>query len=297
MVERCQLAIVGGGPAGLSAAIQAARDGLQVRLFSGEKPGGLVRAAHRLDNLPGFPDGIPGDILADRLVGQTKIFGVSIACETVEHVDHKELFRLRTTGGIIESDCLLLATGTLPARWSMPLPEGNLNRLHRDARGLPPTLEGRRVVVVGGGEAALDAALVAADRGAEVAVWIRGRAPKAPARLVEETEAAGIRLETGLKLVDVKESDEKLHVRLLHGDEESTRDLDHLVLSIGRIPDAKLYTDLTGEMVLPRDIATHIQGLFLAGDLIRRRDRFVATAMGDGQRVARNVLEFLEKKE
>ncbi len=131
----------------------------------------------------------------------------------------------------------------------------------------------------------------------EVTVWLRGNQPKAPERLVRETEAAQIRLETATRLLNVRSAENGLHVQVENPTGKRTCDLHHLMLSIGRVPRSDLYVELTGADVLPRDIVTNIGGLFLAGDLIRRRDRFVATAMGDGQRAARNALEFLEKKE
>ncbi|HOX46846.1 MAG TPA: NAD(P)/FAD-dependent oxidoreductase [Myxococcota bacterium] len=280
------LLIVGAGPAGVSCALQASRDGLAALLLGDEPIGGLLGTARRLDNLPG-QGGISGPELARRLATELEQRAAPFRRDRVEAL---ELipgggFRARLEGGArLDARTICLATGTRPAPlpgWAAEAARLLPGRLVREARALPTDLEGSRVVVAGGGEAALDTALWARDRGAAVEILLRGAAPRAPAALVAEARAAGVRLGPGTEVQRAEPAPDGTGWRLGCSDGR-TREAGWLVVCIGREPRLELRPD-----PLP-------PGVFLAGDVQSGQARYAALAMADGLRAALAARALLE---
>ncbi len=290
------LLVVGAGPAGAAAAIQAAGDGLSVVLIGDEAVGGLVRAAWRLDNLPGFPAGITGTEFADLLAAHLRHLEITLLTDRVVHcVESDDAFQSQTDGGRkIHSRALVLATGTR-AR-SLPVPGlatlESLGRLHHDVRTLPPRLVGLEVAVVGAGEVAADTALSILQRGGRARIFARNLVPHLRPGLAAEVAAAGIPLHFGWMLAEVQPEPLMLTWDIPGGGRESTAP-DQLMVCVGREPRAELRRQLFPAAPPPATVQTDLAGLYLAGDLIRGRDRFVATALGDGQRAARAAFAYL----
>jgi thioredoxin reductase (NADPH) len=257
--------IVGGGPAGLAASIQARRDLVDHVLVGREPAGGLVAAAWRIDNLPGFPGGVNGPALARRLGKQAAALELPVTTGQVTAIESAgEAFRAHLSSGrSIEARAVVLATGTVPRPWSGTW----RGTLHRDVRTLPASLEGETVPVVGGGDAALDSALSVHRRGGRPVVLARGTL-RANARIVNRIEARDIEVRTGTTL------------------ERAGIESEHLLVCIGRVPDDALYRTLVPEGPLPSSVETPVGGLFAAGDLIAGHERYIALAQGDGQRAA-----------
>lgn len=281
------LLIVGLGPAGVACALQAARDGLDALAVSDEPVGGLVRAARRLDNLPGQP-GIAGEALAEKLNEQLAKSGVPVMIAHVVGLRRDGDFVATLADGRgLTARCVVLACGTRPREWSLPAP-GSV--VARDLRALPPDLAGATVVVIGGGEAALDTALSCIDRGARVDVLIRGKRARSAPRLLDEAQAAGVGLH-------YQNAPERITGRpgqyLIECDSGKTFAANRIVVCIGRMPRDELLGELLADGVREGTIRTDCPGLTLAGDLVRGRERYVATAMGDGQRAALEAVGYL----
>lgn len=276
------LLIVGAGPAGISCAIQAKRDGLQVQCVSEQATGGLLPAARRLDNLPSLPS-IAGYELARRLSEQMQSLGMDLLRQKAISAawdQSSSSFSLQLhSGRTLQSKTLCMATGTSPMPWDVATGDG---LVHRDIRTLPADLKSKKVLVVGGGEAALDSALSAKDRGADTKLLARGSSLHASAALLKEVQTAGIDIHLQTRVLGASVDGQEWAVVTDSGTMRS----DELLVCIGR----------EARIELPRDILRHrpelsiLQhsrpGLFLAGDVIRGRDRYTATAMGDGQRAA-----------
>ncbi len=295
--RECELLVVGAGPAGAACALQATRDGLDVLVVGEEPVGGLVRAARRLDNLPGEPGGVSGVALAEKLAAQLRAWEVPVLAGRVEELVLADGGLSASAGGReLLADAVVLATGTAPVPWDLAVPAGAEARIHRDVRSLPGTLAGARVLVVGGGEAALDSALSVLDRGGAPTVAVRGPAPRACPRLLAETEAAGLPLRAGCRLVGLRRTADGLEAELEGPAGRRPLRCDHVVAIIGRRPRAGLVEALAPGAVAAGRVATEVPGLFLAGDLIRGRERYVATAFGDGQRAARLAAAALRER-
>jgi thioredoxin reductase len=284
------LLIVGRGPAGAACALQAHRDGLRVRLVGDEPVGGLVRAARRIDNLPGLP-GIAGREFAERLVGQLDAASVpTLDGRVLELRREGGGFRARLAdGSVLACGAVCLATGTRPRAWRVA-PEGGVVR---DARAFAGSLDGRRVVVVGGGEAALDTALTARDRGATVTILARGGALRGAAGLLAEVGRAGLAVRLGAQPRKVAGGPGGWAVELEGG---GTIAAEVLVACIGREPCDGLWRPLAEGVPDAAVEQRRAPGVFTAGDLIRGRERYAATAMGDGQRAALAASAWLEER-
>ncbi|HUU01408.1 MAG TPA: NAD(P)/FAD-dependent oxidoreductase [Myxococcota bacterium] len=279
--------IVGLGPAGVACALQGVRDGLDVLAVSDEPVGGLVRAARRLDNLPGEP-GISGAALAEKLTAQLSMSALAVVVSRVTELRREGDFVAELADGhSLRARSVVLATGTRPSEWN------HGHGPHRDARTLPSDLSDRDVAVIGGGEAALDTALTCRDRGARVAVLVRGAQPRSAERLVEEALGAGVEIHSNTLLQEITGHP---GAYLLVCSAGQTLEAHEMVVCIGRIPRDELAGGLLPGGLPPGAIRTVCPGLLLAGDLVRGRERYVATAMGDGQRAALEAYRFCKEE-
>jgi thioredoxin reductase (NADPH) len=288
--KRFDLLVVGLGPAGMACALQAHRDGLDVLAVGDESIGGLVRAARRLKNLPGQP-GVSGAELAQKMAGQVEALGLPVTAGHVVSLnrDPDGYTAWLTDQGRIQARTVCLATGTRPRDWNLSV---GGQPVHRDARSLPDSLAGSRVAVIGGGEAALDTALNCRDRGGEVMVLARGEQLRAVSGLIDEAGEAGVKIRTEIMVSRVSGGPGEWSLSCSPGG-ELTADL--LMVCIGRQPRDELLQELLPKDIPPDVVQTEAPGLFLGGDLIRARDRYVATAMGDGQRVAIAAAVYLQE--
>lgn len=276
--------VVGAGPAGLAASIQLRRDLVEHLVVGREPAGGLVPAAWRIDNLPGFPGGVTGRALARRLARQAGSLDLPLERDDVLEIARKgDLFHAALASGRrVRARAVILATGTRPRAWSVAGSGEALaaGLVHRDVRTLPTRLAGLCVAVIGGGDAALDSALSIHGRKGAATILVRGRKPAANPRILERIRTRSIDVVTRSPVERVRKRGRRLEV-LPQGLEA-----DHLLVCIGRTPDDALYRMLVPEGPLPPSVDTPLPGLFAAGDLIAGRERFIARAQGDGQRAA-----------
>ncbi|HDR06061.1 MAG TPA: NAD(P)/FAD-dependent oxidoreductase [Candidatus Coatesbacteria bacterium] len=282
-------AVVGCGPAGIAAAVQLARHGVEYLLFEGRRPGGLLWNAHRVENYPGFPGGVPGPELAGLFLRQLEELGVAPIPEAVSGIEKQGGgFILKTTGGEYGVRRVLLAAGTRPRPWDGPVvPPECAGRVHTEVHPLRG-LRGKRVVIVGAGDAAFDYALSLAGAN-EVAILGRSPRPRCiPALLHRATGERGVKYlpgstvsritsaESGRLLVECAGTGAELHA-------------DHLILAVGREPELRLLTaDLLDDGGRP------VRGLYVIGDAAGGRCRQTAIAAGDGVRAAMTVAFDLE---
>jgi thioredoxin reductase (NADPH) len=297
------LCVVGAGPAGIAAAIQAHRSGLRVALLEGDRPGGQARAAERIENYPGFPGGIRGDMLMERCWAQARGLGLERCPLTVDSVaQDRGGFLLHAGAEQPRARAVLLATG------AAPLPLAGVDLAPLGARAVYRidalrTVRGASVLVVGGGEAALDAAIHARRRGAARAlVLVRGAAPRAIPPLLARAREHGVEIQPGARLLAVESAGDSAHparLRVELAGAPAILEADALCVCVGKRPalpivPAELERDERGAPRVDALGRSSIPGLYLCGDLRRGPYRQVAIAVGDGVAAAMHAHRYLE---
>lgn len=154
------VAIIGCGPAGLSAAIQLKRYGVSFILLERAEAGGLLRNANLVENYPGFPDGIRGSELVARFLDQMERLSIrAIQAEVIDLSYEDGIFQLVTSGGNLQAHCVVIASGTKPRIFSdISIPPHLQPRVYYEVHPLA-TSAGQRIAIVGAGDAAFDYAL------------------------------------------------------------------------------------------------------------------------------------------
>jgi thioredoxin reductase (NADPH) len=291
-MKKVDAAVVGCGPAGIAAAIQLARHGVAFSLFERERPGGLLWNAHLVENYPGFPGGIAGPELAQKFLRQLGEGGIAPIPAAVTGIErHAGGYRLQTADGEYGAEHVVLATGTRPKPWDgPPVPPECRGRVHTEVHPLRD-LSGRKVVIIGAGDAAFDYALTLAAAN-DVTILNRGgrtrclpllerRASQEP-RIAYRSNTAVSRVAPG--------ADGRLLVQCKARGGTVDLESDHLLLAVGREPELDL---LTADLL--EGDGRPAAGLHVVGDAAGGRCRQAAIAVGDGVRAAMRIA--LELKE
>jgi thioredoxin reductase (NADPH) len=279
------VAVVGCGPAGIAAAVQLGREGRRPLVFESRHPGGLLRNANLVENYPGFPGGISGPALVERMSTQLDRSGIELRREEIVELRPRPGgFLLRGTTAEYPAARVVLAPGTRPRR--LTVPAACRSRVFSELVELADrgSVEGRRIAVIGAGDAAFDYALNLA-RANEVVIL--NRAATARCLPLLEHRAAGqqtIDHRRNLVVDAVESVAEGLLLHCRSAAREYTLCVDYLLAAIGREPRLELLRDLT----------TPPPGLWLVGDAAHPRHRQTALAVGDGLRAALELTGDLE---
>ena len=285
-MRTARAAVVGCGPTGIAAAIQLARHGVEFSLFERGRPGGLLWNAHRVENYPGFPGGIAGPYLVELFLRQLGEGGIVPISEEVSGLERRPGgFLLLTTGGAYEAADVILATGTRPKPWDgPPIPPECVGLVHTEVHPLCG-LVGRKVVIIGAGDAAFDNALSLAGSN-DVTVLNRDQRTRCLPLLEHRASREpriSYRAQTSPVMV-APAAGGRLLVKCTAGGATVDLEADHLLLAVGREPELGLLTDdlLDGDR---RPVA----GLHVIGDAAGGRCRQAAIAVGDGVRAAMTI--------
>lgn len=318
------LVIVGGGPAGLAAAVYAASEGLSTVVLEKDAPGGQASHSASIENYLGFPDGISGDDLARRAVAQCRKFGVEIvapaAAVALETAGRTKTVRVED-GREVHAPAVLIATGVEWRRLNVPGEDRLYGKgvYYGSASSEAVLCEDEAVAVVGGANSAGQAALHLARYAKHVTMIVRGSDLKETMSdyLVSRIEAMKDRIEVqhNLTLEEVCGDGHLEAARVRCGDNVWTMPLDGLFVYIGAEPhtewlDGRLARDddgflLTGEAArhdsrcrwrekrAPAFFESCVPGVFVAGDVRAGSLKRVASAVGQGSTVVSLVHEYL----
>ena len=298
--------IIGSGCAGNTAAIYAARANLAPLLVSGHEPGGQLSLTTLVENFPGFPEGIDGPLLVENMKKQAQSFGAEYIHGRVLEADlSKRPFRLRVEDGWHEALTLIVASGA-SARW-LNLP----NEQKLIGRGVSSCAtcdgffhKGKPIMVVGGGDSAMEEANFLSRFGSEVALVHRRdsfRASKIMLERVRNNPKIKLLLNTVVDDVyDVtKETVTGVRLRNLQTGEVWERDVHGFFVAIGHTPNTapfigQIDLDPDGYIVSHGGARTNLKAVFHAGDVQDRTYRQAITASGAGCMAAIEVERFLE---
>ena len=299
-----KVVIVGSGPAGLTAAIYAARANLEPIVLAGTAPGGQLMITSDVENYPGFPEGIQGPDLMARFREQATRFGTRIVDVDVDRVDFSARpFRLWARGTEYRAESVIIATGA-SAIW---LGLESETRLRGRGVSACATCDGfffrdKEIAVVGGGDTALEEATFLTRFASKVHLLHRRDEFRGSRIMVErayENPKIEIHVNTAVEEVLGDVHVEALRLRDTATGAERTMAAEGLFVAIGHKPDSEVFrdwleVDAKGYLVVHDHTATRIEGVFVAGDVHDHRYRQAVTAAGDGCRAAIDAERWLE---
>jgi thioredoxin reductase (NADPH) len=300
------LAVIGGGPAGLTAALYAAREGIDTLVVERGAPGGQAAVTERLDNYPGFPDGISGAEFADRLVAQSRRFGVEILSATEASSvwrDGQYLVVKLANGDEVRANAVLLTPGASYRRLGIPNEDTFIGAgVHFCATCDGPFYRNQDVLVVGGGSSAAEGALFLTKFASHVTIVVRGDALSATQLARSKVlNHAKIDVRTHTVLKEFR-GDSRLRSVVVQdartGKDEEIK-LAAVFVFVGLEPDTQFVRGLVdvdeqGFVRTRPNMETSQPGVFAAGDARLGSSKQLISAAGEGATAALMIRQYLE---
>ena len=297
------LIIVGAGPAGYTAGLYVARGGLEALLVG--LPGGTGVATDWVENFPALPEGISGFDLVDRMRQQAEAAGLQVKMAEVSRISLiGDTFSLETGAGPLTASAVIVATGAFPALLGVP-GEGEFR-----GKGVSycatcdgPLFRGKRLLVVGGGDSAVQEALFLAKLASQVTLVHRRDKLRATQCLQDAAfHTENISVVWNNVVVDIKGANQVQSVVLkdVNSGQERTLEIDGVFLYVGLRPNSGLLSGLVdldpiGAILTDDQMATSVPALFAAGDVRSTSLRQFITACADGAIAAMSAIHFLQR--
>lgn len=305
--KHLDLAIIGGGPSGLAAAIYTAREDIETVIFEKNIVGGLASVTDRIDNYPGFPEGIEGLLLAEGMEKQAKRFGAII--ETGVEVQKIEVEgrykKLTTSEGLYYAKTVLITTGSDYRKLNVPGEKEYIGRgVHYCATCDGPLYRDKALIVVGGGNAAMQESLFLTKFASQVTLLVRGGALKGSEFLIHKiTNHPKIKIIFNLQVTEIiGENNFAVGVKTKQND-GSKKDYraNGIFVFIGLLPNTSwlkgiLDLDKDGLIITDQNLQTSIKGVFAAGDVRSGATLQIASAVGEGATAALAIRTYLHEQ-
>ncbi len=306
--EHARVLVLGSGPAGMTAALYAARDELSPLVLTGMELGGQVSLTESIENYPGFPEGIAAQELIERFKAQAERFGARFVMDVATEVDLRQRpFVVKTYGMTYTADALIVATGASPRKLQVP------GEKEFTGRGVSycATCDGwffkdRKVIVVGGGDSAVEEALFLTRYAEKVTIVHRRDQLRAQPFLQKKAFAhPKIDFIWDTVVTEILGDDAVQAVRLRHvkTGEEREMPIDGVFIFIGHVPNTDLFKgqlelDEHGYIKITEGwVKTSVPGVFAAGEVADSRYRQVITSAGMGAAAAIEARYFLAEME
>jgi len=304
-VKKEKVLIIGSGPAGLTAALYAARADLNPVVLTGMELGGQVSLTYTVENYPGFPDGVGGTQLVELFQKQAERFGARVEFDSATQVDFSQRpFRVKTYNGEYLAETVIISTGATPIHLNVP-GESELT-----GRGVSycATCDGwffkeKNVIVVGGGDSALEEGIFLTRYAKSVTIVHRRDALRAGMILQKRAMDNGKIKFIWNSVITTIHGDEAVRSVTLENvvtGEVSDLPVDGVFIFIGHSPntqifDGQLELDDTGYLVSDKLMHTQVPGVFAAGEASDPNFRQVITSAGMGAAAAMQAIHFLEE--
>jgi thioredoxin reductase (NADPH) len=304
----CDVAIIGAGPAGLTAGIYAARAGLKAVVLERVSPGGQLATTDVVENYPGIREPIGGFELADAMRAQAEGFGCELRSEEVQGIDvaaDSPLRIVKTAAGEVRALGIVVASGARPRRLGVPGEDRFWGRgVSCCATCDGMFYRGKKVVVVGGGDTAVKEAAFLTRFATHISLVHRRdrlRATEANRqRLAEHGDQISYLLESKVVEILGDETVSGVRLRALKSGEEHELACDGVFLFVGYDPSsdylpAGVERDERGYVLTDENMATGVEGIFACGDVRKKLLRQVVTACGEGATAAFAAQHYIEK--
>ncbi len=302
--QHTKVLILGSGPAGLAAALYAARADLQPVVLTGMEHGGQVSVTYTVENYPGFPDGVGGAELVELFQKQAERFGARLEFDTATQVDLSQRpFNVQTYNGNYLADSLIITTGATPRHLEIP------GERELTGRGVSycATCDGwffkeKDVMVVGGGDSALEEGLFLTRYAKSVTIVHRRNEFRAGAILqdrAKEHPKIKFLLNTVLTEVVGQEAVRAVRTKNVATGEQAELPIDGVFIFIGHTPNTQLFEgqlemEAGGYIVTDKLMRTSVEGVFAAGEAADPHYRQVITSAGMGAAAAIQANHYLD---
>ena len=306
MEKHYDILVIGGGPGGYTAALYAARAGFQVAVVEQLSAGGQMALTHQIDNYPGFPEGIDGYALAEKMQAQAHRFGAQTLYARVKEADLLSQPKvLKTDRDTLYGKAVVIATGADPRPLGLPEEKELVNRGVAYCAACDGMFyRGKTVVVVGGGDTAAADALLLSRICKEVHLVHRRdtlRATKVYHEPLKNTENVTFHWNSTVEAIlhEKKVTGVRLKNNLTGEEEEIA--CEGVFVSVGRIPNTELFAaqlqlDKGGYVLAGESTRTNIPGVYAVGDVRTKDLRQVVTAVSDGAIAIHQAEEYLNAK-
>lgn len=302
--KHTKVLIIGSGPAGLSAALYAGRAELSPVVLTGMEFGGQASLTHTIENYPGFPDGVGGSELGELFQRQAERFGAKVEFDIANKVDlSQKPFKVETDSGEYTADSIIIATGARSVHLDVP------GEIELTGKGVSycATCDGwffkdKKVVVVGGGDSALEEALFLTRFASSITIIHRRDSLRAgrvlQTRAFNEPKIDFI-WDTVITEIVGTDGIEHLKLKNLKSGEESEFLTDGLFIFIGHTPNSQMFIgqlemDEQGYIVSNQRMETSTPGVFVAGEITDSHFKQVVTSAGMGAAAAIQATHYLE---
>jgi len=299
--------ILGSGPAGLSAALYAARAELAPIVLTGMQLGGQAALTHTIENYPGFPNGVGGAELGELFQKQAEHFGAKVEFDMAHEVDFSQRpYKITTDSGTYEADTLIVTTGASPNHLEIP------GEYELTGKGVSycATCDGwffkdKKVVIVGGGDSAVEEGLFITRYASSVTLIHRRdelRASPILQKRAKEHPKMNFIWDTVVTDVLGEDKLEALHLKNVKTGEETIFETDGLFIFIGHTPNTQMFKDKLnmsdlGYIEVNDKMETNMPGVYAAGEAADPHFRQVITSAGMGAAAAIQATRFLEADE
>lgn len=282
--------IIGAGPAGLTAAIYTTRANLKTLVIAGEIWGGQPMTTTEIENFPGFPEGIQGPELMDRMRKQAEKFGAEIINQNYTGGNLvKSPFKITVAGKEYMGKAIIIATGGESKMLGVP---GEKELMGRGVAVCATCdagfYRGKKVVVAGGGDVAMEEAMLLSNFASDVYL-IHRRDKCGASNIMQDRVFANPKIKPMLnaQILEIlgENKVEKIKVKDLSTGKIEDLSVDGVFLAIGKTPSSGLFPEIERDekgYILAHNSKTNIEGVFAAGDVVDRRHRQVITAAALG---------------
>ena len=308
--EIYDIIIIGGGPAGLTAGLYAKRSEMKTLLIEKAMPGGQVLLTDTIENYPGFPEGISGFELADRIKKQACKIGLEITQDEIIDLKIDEekgtkIFNLTSKDGPeYKALSLIIAAGATWKHLGRPGEEKLQGRgVSYCATCDGPLYKNKKVVVVGGGDKAVEEAIYLTKFASEVTLVHRRerlRATKILQKRLKKNKKIKLCLEAVVTSIEGSKTLEKVKVKNVKNGSEKYIESSGIFIFIGIMPNSslvkgKVELDEKGYIVTNNDMETEIEGLYASGDVCKKVLQQIVVATGEGAQAAFSAEKYVER--